>query len=173
MKGQNMEIEKKYLVSELPKNLDSYEKKEIEQGYLCTKPVVRIRRSNEEYYLTYKSPIKNTSDDKKKANILFNNEIEMPLTKESYEHLRNKVDNNIIRKTRYLIPLENDLVGEFDVFHGKLEGLYFIEVEFPNEEAATSFCAPSWFLKDVSVDKRFRNNYLTVVNNLKELDLDF
>ena len=27
----------------------------IEQGYLSTEPVVRIRRSDDEYYLTYKS----------------------------------------------------------------------------------------------------------------------
>lgn len=167
-----MEIEKKYLVKEIPNNLESYEKKEIEQGYLCTNPVVRIRKSNEDYYLTYKSPFKSKGDDKKQDNILVNNELEMPLTKEAYEHMRNKVDNNIIRKTRYLIPLEHGLVGEFDVFHDKLDGLYFIEVEFPSEEVAASFNAPAWFLKDVTLDKRFRNNYLTFVNDFSELNLN-
>ena len=50
-----MEIERKFTVKKLPENLENYEKKELEQAYLCTNPVVRIRRSNEEYYLTYKS----------------------------------------------------------------------------------------------------------------------
>lgn len=166
-----MEIEKKYLVSELPNNIDSYQKKEIEQGYLCTKPVVRIRKSNEDYYLTYKSPFHDVSKNHMDHKVLVNNEIEMPLTKEAYEHMKLKADHNIIRKTRYLIPLENGLLGEFDVFHDNLEGLYFIEVEFPSEEAANTFCPPSWFLKDVTSDKRFRNNYLISVNDIKELNL--
>ena len=49
-----MEIERKYLPKYLPENLEQYKKKKIAQGYLCTNPVVRIRRSNDDYYLTYK-----------------------------------------------------------------------------------------------------------------------
>ena len=50
-----MEIEKKFLVKVLPDGLEQYEKKVIEQGYLCQRPVVRVRRSNNNYILTYKS----------------------------------------------------------------------------------------------------------------------
>ena len=53
--GLIMEIERKYLLDQLPENLTSYPCKKIEQGYLSTEPVVRIRRSDDEYYLTYKS----------------------------------------------------------------------------------------------------------------------
>ena len=49
-----MEIERKFLLKELPKNLDSYPVRQLEQGYLCTAPVVRIRRDNDKYELTYK-----------------------------------------------------------------------------------------------------------------------
>ena len=52
---KSYEIERKYLVKQVPENLASYPFHEIEQGYLCTEPVVRIRRQDEEYYLTYKS----------------------------------------------------------------------------------------------------------------------
>ncbi len=40
-----MEIERKYLIEkeQLPKNLSDYPFHRIEQGYLCTSPVVRIR----------------------------------------------------------------------------------------------------------------------------------
>lgn len=162
-----MEIEKKYRIRELPKDLDGYEKNEIEQGYLCADPVVRIRRSNEEYILTYKG--KYVGDGAKTA--IVNNEIEMPLTKEGYEHLREKIDYFIIKKTRYLIPLGDGLTGELDVFHEKLEGLFFIEVEFKTEEEAGNFIPPTWFLEDVTFDKRFRNNYLMKINNLEELNL--
>ena len=52
-----MEIERKFLIKkeQLPENLSQYPCLHIEQGYLCTDPVVRIRRQDDEYYLTYKS----------------------------------------------------------------------------------------------------------------------
>ena len=49
-----MEIERKYLVRQIPENLSHYHCQKIAQGYLCPSPVVRIRRSNDDYYLTYK-----------------------------------------------------------------------------------------------------------------------
>ena len=52
-----MEIERKYLIEkeQLPTDLASYPFHKIEQGYLCTSPVVRIRRQDDDYFLTYKS----------------------------------------------------------------------------------------------------------------------
>ena len=49
-----MEIERKYLIHELPFDLSEYPCHEIEQAYLNTDPVIRIRRQDSEYYLTYK-----------------------------------------------------------------------------------------------------------------------
>lgn len=51
-----MEIERKYLIEEknLPRPLEQYECLFIEQAYLCTDPVIRIRQENDSYYLTYK-----------------------------------------------------------------------------------------------------------------------
>lgn len=162
-----MEIERKFRVLKTPPDLERFEKKEIEQAYLCTKPVLRIRKSNEEYYMTYKS-IQNVTLSEV---ALCCQEVELPLTEEAYLHLKGKVDGNIITKTRYLIPLENDLLAEFDYFHGHLKGLYFVEVEFKNEEEAASFIPPDWFGEDVSFDKRFKNNYLIFVGSYKELGL--
>ena len=68
-----MEIERKFLVKKenLPENLEQYPCKVIEQGYLCTEPVVRIRKSNDNYYLTYKSKseVKNVFDDASKMGL--------------------------------------------------------------------------------------------------------
>ena len=49
-----MEIERKFLISKenLPANLDSYPHHKLEQGYLSTAPVVRIRKEDDNYYLT-------------------------------------------------------------------------------------------------------------------------
>ena len=50
-----MEIERKFLIKELPNDLSEYPVHELEQGYLCTSPVVRVRKDNDRYELTYKS----------------------------------------------------------------------------------------------------------------------
>ena len=157
-----MEIEKKFLVKKLPKHLENYEKKEIEQGYLCTRPVVRIRKSNDSFFLTYKSgPLQEGGNDTR-----VNQEIEAPLSKEGYNHLRKKVDNHLISKTRYLIPLSDGHMGELDIFHEKLDGLYFIEVEFADEEDAMNFVPPEWFGENVSSDRRYANSFLSCCDNL-------
>lgn len=175
-----MEMEKKYTIRHLPENLEQYEKKEIEQGYLCVNPVVRIRKSNERYILTYKS--RQGIEDPENCHVRICREEEMPLTREGYEHLRGKVDGNLIVKTRYLIPLrpeevlpgyagaqEVSLKIELDVFHGVLEGLVFAEVEFPDLKAADCFVMPDWFLDDVSMDNHYSNNYLAFVKDLESL----
>ena len=47
-----MEIERKFLIKELPAKLEEFPFHHIEQAYLCTDPVVRIRRQDETYILT-------------------------------------------------------------------------------------------------------------------------
>ena len=159
-----MEIEKKFEVVKIPSNLDQYPKKEIIQGYLCTNPVVRIRKSNENYILTYKNK-KGISQE----NAIMNDEIEMMLNEDAFTHLMNKVDYNVIEKTRYLIPLKQGYIAELDIFHGKLEGLYFAEVEFPSEEEAIAFNKPDWLGVDISKDRRFGNSHLARLSSAKEL----
>ena len=80
-----MEIERKFLIKKLPDNLTSYKARKIEQAYLCTDPVVRVRRDNDDYYLTYKS-----------RGMIVREEYNLPLTKEAYGHLLAKADGNII-----------------------------------------------------------------------------
>ena len=42
-----MEIERKFLIHTLPEDLNSYPSSTLEQAYLCTEPVVRVRRSDD------------------------------------------------------------------------------------------------------------------------------
>ncbi len=158
-----MEIERKFTITALPADLDSYEKKELEQGYLCTNPVVRVRKSvkkgESNYILCYKSKL--GLEQKEDATAQVCREEEMPLTKEAYENLLSKVDGRVITKTRYLIPYGAYTI-ELDVFAGELEGLVFAEVEFPDEDAAVVFVAPEWFSEDVTFDNRFKNNKLAL-----------
>ena len=45
---ENIEIERKYKVKHMPTDLAQFECKVIEQAYLNTDPVVRIRKENDE-----------------------------------------------------------------------------------------------------------------------------
>jgi len=147
-----MEIEKKFLVGEIPYDLDTLKYHDIEQAYLCVKPVVRIRKQDDEYILTYKG-----------SGMMEREEYNLPLNKEAYLHLKEKADGNIITKRRYLIPIEDDLTIELDVFGGVLAPLILAEVEFPDTKTAESFTPPAWFLQDVTFNKKFHNSYLSRV----------
>ena len=129
-----MEIERKYLIPKLPENLSDYPSRAMEQGYLCTDPVVRIRHEGDDYNL--------------------------PLTREAYEHLRPKTDGILIAKTRYYLPL-GELTIELDVFQAPYEGLFLAEVEFPDLESANAFVPPEWFGEDVTFSSAYHNSTLS------------
>ena len=147
-----MEIERKFFIETPPENYQSFPFRSIEQAYLCTNPVVRIRREDSNYYLTYKS-----------KGILSKEEYNLPLTEEAYLHLRTKADGNILTKKRYLMPVDGrpDLTIEFDVFEGKFTGLMLAEVEFSSEEDALAFEPPAWFTRDVTFTGEYQNSKLS------------
>ena len=149
-----MEIERKYLITTLPAGYASYPFHQIEQGYLSTSPVVRVRREDENYYLTYKA-----------KGLMVREEYNLPLTKASYEHLVQKADGNLLTKKRYLIPLRESspLTIELDVFEGLFSGLVLAEVEFESEEDALAFVPPAWFGRDVTFSGEYQNSKLSAM----------
>lgn len=160
-----MEIEKKFLVSKIPEDLDQWKASVIEQGYLCTDPVIRIRRMDDQYILTYKSK----QGIQRVTGVCINQEEELSLTKESYQHLKGKIDGVLIEKTRYTMcyPLSGRTYKiELDIFHGNYEGMVLAEVEFPSKEEADQFVPPDWFTENVSDDCHYSNAYLAA-NSIK------
>lgn len=146
-----MEIERKYKITRPLPGYETFPCLRIEQAYLCTDPVVRIRRQEDEYYLTYKS-----------RGLLSREEYNLPLTAEAYRHLLAKADGIVLTKRRYLIPIpDTSLTIEFDVFEGAYEGLMLAEVEFSTEEEALSFTPPDWFGEDVTFSGEYQNSRLS------------
>jgi CYTH domain-containing protein len=147
-----MEIERKYLIDrkKVPVALETCEFLLIEQAYLCVSPVVRVRRQNEEYILTYKG-----------GGMMAREEYNLPLSKEGYEHLLAKADGTIITKKRYLIPLDETHTIEMDEFYGEYEGLLMAEVEFADKEDANRFVKPEWFGREVTFDSKYHNSYMS------------
>ena len=156
-----MEIERKFTLKKLPENLETYPCHIIEQAYLNTSPVVRIRQQDDSYYLTYKG-----------NGLMAREEYNLPLDKPSYQHLLQKADGNVISKKRYVIPLENpqftddfisfstpELVIELDIFEPPFAPLIMAEVEFPSEEMANAFLPPDWFDEDVTMNPEYHNSH--------------
>lgn len=146
-----MEIERKFLIRRLPDSLEQYPHSLIEQAYLCTSPVVRVRRDNDRYYMTYKG-----------SGMMVREEYNLPLDRVSYLHLKEKADGAVITKTRYRIPLSEALTAELDLFSGELSGLVMAEVEFPDKKAALAFQPPEWFGEDVTLDPRYHNSNMSM-----------
>ena len=139
------EIEKKFLIKEIPPELSKYRCRDMEQAYLCREPVMRVRRSDDKYYFTYKG-----------RGMEVREEYNLPMTKDSYEHMKAKADGRVIKKKRYEIPLREGLMAELDIFQ-EPEGLVMAEVEFDSREAADAFVPPEWFGKEVTYDPGYHN----------------
>jgi len=147
-----MEIERKFLIKNCPENLSTYPFCTIEQAYLCTEPVIRIRRQDDEYLLTYKS-----------KGFLSREEYNLPLDKTAYHHLKTKVDGIIIAKRRYLIPLSDKLIIELDIFDTPYQDLQLAEVEFTSEDEANAFVPPHWFGEEVTYSSTYHNSTLSQI----------
>lgn len=145
-----MEIERKFLVKEIPAGLTDYPCLQIEQGYLNTDPVVRIRRSNDTYTLTYKG-----------KGLMMREEYNLPLNRTAFCHLKEKIDGLLIQKRRYLLPYQDKYTIELDIFEGSHAPLVLAEVEFETEEEANAFIPPEWFGEDVTFSTMYHNSVLS------------
>ncbi|MCM1497588.1 MAG: CYTH domain-containing protein [Clostridium sp.] len=150
-----MEIERKFLIAKnhLPADLTRYAHSDLEQAYIITNPVLRIRKKNDCYILTYKG-----------KGLMKREETEFPLPQEAYDKLLGKTEGNIITKTRYRIPEKDNLTIELDIFHGLFEGLYLAEVEFPDEKTAQCYQPPLWFGREVTEELTFHNSTLSTMD---------
>lgn len=137
-----MEIERKFLVNSLEGiDLSKYKNKRIIQDYLYSDKFTAIRKRhiivNDEHKYIY-----TIKTGKAKFSV---NEIEKEISEEEYNLLKINEQNNTIDKIRYLIPYENGLTIELDVFKGAYEGIVFGEIEFESEEQAQNVELPKWF----------------------------
>lgn len=158
--AKQIEIEHTYLVRSSPKNLSWFRKDEIKQGYLGPKGE-RIRSYNDtRFEKTFKKKVKpgdfSTSTEETTA-----------LSKKEFEELWQRCTRTL-SKTRYYIPLQDGKIAELDLFHGKLEGIAFVEVEFKTRGEAEKFLPPSWFGRDVTQES-WSINYGVAGHTIKEL----
>ena len=144
------EIERKYAVNYLPENLKITNILDIEQAFIYkdTKTIIRIRKIQDKKSddIKYIYTVKTKGDiayqkDSTVANVC---EIESYIQEEDFNEFIKKRISSIIRKTRIVIPIENNLKVEMDIYKDELQDLITAEIEFPNEDIAKAFKKPEW-----------------------------
>lgn len=152
------EIERKFLVNFLPKNLNRYISNKIVQGYVnCdSKKEVRVRQKGDLYFQT-----------KKVGGGKVRIEDEIKIQKEKFNLLWNKTKGKRIEKIRYEIPYKKYVI-ELDIYEGDLKGLIVAEVEFNSVKESDKFIPPNWFGEEVTHIDNYKNKNLALFGKPKE-----
>jgi CYTH domain-containing protein len=154
MTAEGNEIERKFVLSDRPSGLKSHPHQRIEQGYVAIGEdgvEVRVRRAGDECTLTVKS-----------APDLVRVEEELTIDERRFEALWRLTAGRRVIKTRYLVPLGDDVTAEVDEYEADLAGLMTAEVEFGSEEASAAFVPSDWLGREVTGDERYANRSLAV-----------
>lgn len=148
-----MEIERKFLVTQLPPEAAQAPSTDLRQGYLALDGAVevRVRADGETRVLTVKG-----------GSGLSRTEAELPLDAERFDRLWPLTAGRRVDKRRHRLALDDGLVLEVDVYAGALEGLMTAEVEFGSEAASAAFTPPAWVGRELTGDKRYANQSLAV-----------
>ncbi|HSR74106.1 MAG TPA: hypothetical protein VLL31_04620, partial [Sulfurovum sp.] len=153
------EIEKKYLLKDsiisLIEARDLHGHK-ITQFYTAIKPNKEVRYSQMDKRY-FKTITLGRGVSRKEEEVEISEE---KFKKKFKEHIKKP-----IKKTRYLFVSEGKEYA-IDVFKKQLEGLYLLEIEFPEREAFEEFELPSLLkahlIKEVSDDESFKNKNMVL-----------
>lgn len=160
LEGAASEIERKFYIepANLPKDMISkgasyeIERYEIIQTYINYSPEIRVRQLTGRRGTWWTFTLKTPQDEIGLAR----NEVNFNITQAEYRDLLAKKVGNTVNKTRYQFE-ENGTRIFVDVYSGNLEGLVVAEVEFASVAEAEAFVPPSWFGRDITSDKRYKN----------------
>lgn len=149
---KNIEIERKFIIkslADIPYDLSHLKKIDMMQAYLYDDPVIRIRKENHDYFLTYKG-----------KGLMVREEYNLPINETCFLSLLAKAEGFIIKKNRYILPI-GDFNIEIDIFEDDFKGLILAEIEFPDENTANSYTLPPWLNNEVTNVKYYHNSYLS------------
>ena len=108
----------------------------------------RLRKSNEDYVMTYKSRIAEDTAY----------ELEWGVTPEVAHRILDNGPFPFVEKIRYLVQGSDGLVWEVDEFEGALAGLVLAEVESPSSQ--TEVVLPSWVGQEITGLRSWSNRAL-------------
>lgn len=131
-----MEIERKWLTQGWPEGLEETQRILMRQGYITTRPTVRIRSEASgdvtEYVLCFKGAAGPDG--------LAREEIETNIAQELFAKLEAFLGRPLIEKEQRRYALPGDLTLEVNlVDRGQPGEFFYAEVEFPTKEAALAW----------------------------------
>lgn len=144
------EIERKFLLRELPATLRLARGETIKQGYLALDgdTEVRLRTGSKPPKLTIKS-----------GRGQVRTEVELPVEGADAGALWELTEGRRLEKTRRRMRV-GDVEAEVDEYGDALSGLVVVEVEFDDEQAARAFHPPGWFGREVTGEAPYANRSL-------------
>jgi CYTH domain-containing protein len=148
--ARGVEVERKFLLADVPETMRFARREPIRQGYLALDgdTEVRLRLTPKHAVLTIKAG---------RGEVRTEEEVE--LDRRQGDALWELTEGRRLQKTRRRVRAGDALV-EVDEYGGALDGLVVAEVEFPDEEASRAFRPPSWFGREVTGDRRYANRSL-------------
>ena len=165
---QEIELEKTYLLKEIPAGLAECKHKELLDIYIpisSIHPILRIRKKGDDFEITKKFPVQEEDASHQIEHTI-------KISKEEFNEL-SKIPSKKVRKIRYYY-LHNDNLGEFDVFQDELEGLILVDFEFKTIAEKAAFTIPDFCLTDAT-QKEFvaggmlcGKNYTDIEKELEE-----
>lgn len=148
-----VELERTFLIKELPKNLKECKFIEVFDIYIpqsVPHPILRIRKKGNVFEMTKKAPVENDSSEQSEQTI--------SLSEQEFSELSN-LKGKRLRKNRCYYPL-NGRVVEIDVFLDDLEGLVLVDFEFNSAEEKTNLKMPEFCLADVTQEEFLAGGFL-------------
>jgi CYTH domain-containing protein len=144
------EIERKFLLRELPATLRLARGETIKQGYLALDgdTEVRLRTGSKPPKLTIKS-----------GRGQVRTEVELDVEGGDASALWELTAGRRLEKIRRRMRVD-DVEAEVDEYGDALAGLVVVEVEFDDEQAASAFTPPSWFGREVTGEAPYANRSL-------------
>ncbi len=143
-----MEIERKFILDTVPSADRLGVGEVLRQGYLAEESDVEVRLR-----ITAASATVTIKTGRGRSRT----EVELPIGIDRAEALWPFTAGRRIDKTRYRVPLPDELVAEVDIYAGELAGLAVVEVEFPTDEVANGFDTPAWFGRELTNEPGWSN----------------
>lgn len=146
-----MEIERKWLVNGLPPEglWPCLTHAQVRQGYIATHPAVRIREtvcaSSSQYMLCFKG-----------KGTLAREEVELPLTAETFNRLCAFTGQDLVTKEYYVYALPTGHRLEVSCVDAhRPTSFWYAEVEFASVEQAHAFVPPPYLGEEKTEDPAF------------------
>lgn len=148
---RNVEIERKFLVTFLPKGWRRWPRARIRQGYLPLPegPLeVRLRETGRKCFLAVKK-----GHGHQRA------EVELPIGRKDFDALWPLTRGRRVTKTRHKVRI-GFATAVMDLYVGRHKGLRTVEVEFESLRASRAFRGPEWFGHEITGHPKFSNRAL-------------